>query len=345
MTNNRASNIELLRIVAMLMVVMVHTCFHTTGTPTPEEVSAQPTTSFFRFLLPSFTIIGVNLFVLISGWFGIKQSKKGFLSLLFQILFYLLLTLPAVLLNNKTDSNNLNGFLSYFLLEGEDWWFVKSYILLYILAPIMNAYTDNAAKKEFRMILIGFFCFMFTWGWLTSGVKWFHDGYSTMAFMGLYMLARYCRLHLTCPVWLGKWHLLGGFIIITFLIAIYSVYTYTFNSIAPKSVLNLYSYNSPFVVASSICLFLFFTKLSFQSYFINRIAKSVFAVYLIHTSKYIFPLFTIKLYDFYQCHPYYLFLTYSIAFSILVFVICIIVDQLRLFLWYKIIEKHLQTKS
>ena len=51
-----------------------------------------------------------------------------------------------------------------------------------------------------------------------------------------------------------------------------------------ESAPSLLNYCSIFTIASAICLFLLFNKISFKSSIINYIAKSVFAVFCIHTS-------------------------------------------------------------
>ena len=335
----RDSNMELLRIVAMLMVVLVHTCFCTTGTPTKADVSVEPIISFFRLFIPACTIVCVNLFVLISGWFGIKHNKKSFLNLTFQVIFFLLITLPFAFLNrNEVSSNEIFSFL---LLEDYDnWWFVKSYFLLYLLSPVLNSFTEKSTEKEMRIVLCGFYCFMFSWGWLIPGVKWFYNGYSTISFMGLYLLARYCNLYANKISFLSKNKCLLGYVFITLLLAVSSYLIVILMNGPTKNVVHmLYDYNSPFVVVSSLFLFLYFSKLSFQSRMINRIARSVFAVYLFHTSKFVFPIFIITLFDFYHSHPYYLYLLFSIATTFIVFLISIMIDSVRIAMWQRLISR------
>jgi hypothetical protein len=48
--------------------------------------------------------------------------------------------------------------------------------------------------------------------------------------------------------------------------------------------LNSLNYNSPLVILSSISLFLVFRKIEIQSRKINWLAKSVLAIFIIHTS-------------------------------------------------------------
>ena len=71
--NTRESQFELLRIVAIFMVLIHHSLavadtFGYTGHYTLNE-------GITGVLLNSAVIIGVNLFVLITGWFGVSDKK------------------------------------------------------------------------------------------------------------------------------------------------------------------------------------------------------------------------------------------------------------------------------
>ena len=73
--SQRDSNIELLRVVSMVMIVFYHFMARLS-----ELNSAGNTQTIVNSLIPV-VHIGVICFVLISGYWGIKFSIKGFLSL------------------------------------------------------------------------------------------------------------------------------------------------------------------------------------------------------------------------------------------------------------------------
>ena len=97
-----------------------------------------------------------------------------------------------VLLGRKTLS--INGLADCLMLT-ESNWFIKSYICLYILAPILNAFTDTISQKLFRNTLLAFYIFQSVYGWLSHGAVFLVHGYSAMSFVGLYLLARYIRVY------------------------------------------------------------------------------------------------------------------------------------------------------
>ena len=84
----RKSNIELLRIFSMILIVLVHSNFSILGAVTEGEVAQNSFRAFGRILFEQMCIVGVNVFVLISGYFGICPTKKKFFKLAFQILFW-----------------------------------------------------------------------------------------------------------------------------------------------------------------------------------------------------------------------------------------------------------------
>ena len=78
----RKSNMELLRIISMFMILLLHANFYTFKAPT--DIGVQ---SFLRIATQSATIIGVNLFVLITGYFGTSFKLTKIFGLIFQVLF------------------------------------------------------------------------------------------------------------------------------------------------------------------------------------------------------------------------------------------------------------------
>jgi surface polysaccharide O-acyltransferase-like enzyme len=73
----RLSNFELLRIIAMAMIVLLHCNNWMIGNVAAQDVTDNPYGSFWRILAQQICIVGANVFVMISGWFGIKPKVKG----------------------------------------------------------------------------------------------------------------------------------------------------------------------------------------------------------------------------------------------------------------------------
>lgn len=189
----RQSNFELLRIVAMLLVLGVHADFWSLkGGPTIHDFADNPLNAWTRTFFESATIVCVNVFILISGWFGIKPSARGFLNFIFQC-FYFLLGLYIIAIICGQAQLSFRG--TAYVLGLTSNWFITAYAALYILSPILNAYVEKASKRNFAILLILFFTFQTIWGWRGIASNWITDGYSCFSFIGLYLLGRYTRLY------------------------------------------------------------------------------------------------------------------------------------------------------
>jgi len=190
---SRQSNFELLRLFAMLLVLVVHADFWTLGRPTIASISQVPLQSFTKVAIESIAVVCVNCFILISGWFGIRATWKGGCGFIFQCLYFII-GFYIIALSQGWSSFSLNKIWECLLLTPNSW-FIHSYIGLYILSPVLNAFLEKASKKSIESVLIIFFLYQSTFGWL-NGAQYFMGGYSAISFCGLYLLAGYVKKHL-----------------------------------------------------------------------------------------------------------------------------------------------------
>ena len=341
-TVTRSSNIELLRIIAMFLVLVQHANFLGIGCPNTNECVDYPANSLIRFFIQSLSIVAVDVFVLISGWFGIKPSIKKICSLCFQVLFFtvFILVIHMALLGASSISPSI--ILKSFMIT-KCYWFVKSYICLIILSPILNLFAEKAPKRTFGLVLIGFFTFQSIYGWTDSAPEFFF-GYSVISFVGLYLLTRYLRLYsshliprrITCLV---------AYLLLSLTLAISAWLLVRANFYTKYAVLITYSYINPIIIISSLALLLFFIQTEIRySKIINWIATSAFAVYIIHINGFIFNRFlhyTSYLYSSFSIGLRWLLI---LCFLGLVFILCVLFDKIRLFIWNKVdkaFDKHL----
>ena len=324
----RDSNMELLRIITMLMILLLHADFFATGCPSDEDMISQPVFTFLKSGIEALTIIGVNVFVLLSGWYGIRPKRNRLMELIFQVLFFHLVGMVIALAAQKDIK--LRSVVSVM----ENLWFVKAYLLLYILSPVLNAFTDNSDRYTFRNVLIVFFIMQFVYGWLPPEDNMpFTRGYSTISFIGLYLFARYVRLY---QPFYALWSLNTYLFIFLFLsFVITGLFCLRLLGFIPLLSLlgDMYSYTSPLVILSSLSFLLFFSKLSFKSMFVNNVAKSCFAVYLFHVNKYVWPYFVSIMHTIYQTKPYLSYLIYSTIGCFLIYVIAILLDKMRIYIY------------
>lgn len=123
----RNSSIELLRIFTMASVLMGHSFGHGAH----GEVSYDG-----LFLLWG---VCINVFLLISGYYGINLRVKSFLNLTGMVLFYHLLSsvLNIVIFRGGV---NVNHLISAFLPISHNYfyWFIACYLMLMLLSPLLN---------------------------------------------------------------------------------------------------------------------------------------------------------------------------------------------------------------
>lgn len=316
----RQSNIEALRIAAMLMVLAVHANFWSLGVPDLAAILAAPSSSLLRMTLESATLVCVNVFVMISGWFSIRPSLRGLSSFLFQCLFYSAGIYLAMIMLGRADAN-VAGLIDNVLLLGRNW-FVGSYLVLYLLSPLLNRLICGVSVRMLAMIVALFYILQITVGWI-YGCALFDDGYSPLSFAGLYLLAALMRR------WNGIRHLRWLYPLgVAANVALMAV-------IARFGLrLSAEAYSNPLVVIASVGLFCTFAGLKMrQSQFVNKVAASAFAVYLIHMNPYIAPSFRAICIKIYDAVSGGLCIVAFAALILAVFAICVAADRIRLAVW------------
>ena len=324
----RDSNLELLRIIAMLLVLMVHADFKALDTPTVGEIINNPESSFLRFLCESISIVCVNVFIFITGWFGIRPKVSRFCGLLFQVMFFGVFIYLSLLLLGKIEKCELTDWIRL-VITRRQLWFVGAYMVLYIISPILNAFVSTANKETFKNVLIAFFIAQTFYG-VHSKWNFFCSGYTPLSFVGLYLLARYMKLYPSKFCTFKK----------RYDVAIYSC-TVLFTTLlamifgrAGHDTKVFYEYLSPLVIVSSLYFFLFFTKLSFRSNVVNQIATSAFAVYLFHCDPLFFnQYYLLPIRNLYFNDSFLLFVFHTTIIIMSVFLVSIMVDKIRVFLW------------
>ena len=313
----RDSNIELARIVAMLLILALHAFNYYYWNNLSNQVSIR---NVIAILGESFTSCAVGLFIFISGWYGIKPKLKSIANIVFQVVFYGILVFLVLSIIKR--SPQWSGFKDAFLLS-KSLWFVKSYFLLYILSPVLNAFVEKADKRQFQLVLITFFLFQSVWGLLNYAEE-FNYGLSVVFFIFMYLLARYMRLYPRKIVDTSKYLWIGVYCLSAVLVAVL-LFVKHFYGIIPLTEHMLMSYISPLEVLCSISLFLFFSKLQIKSKIINWVSASCFSVYLIHANTLVAPYYRALAGNVFREGNYLMF----VAIVVGVFICCVAIDQVR----------------
>ncbi|MBN8210234.1 acyltransferase [Bacillus sp. NTK071] len=275
---NRDSNFEVLRIISMFMIVVWHVCLH--GVENYVDVSefAGGLNQAFYYGIKSCTVIAVNIYVLISGYFlcnsNFKWSKVIRLileTLTFSVGIYIVLMFLSL------AEFSLNSFLtSSFPIFFGSYWFVSVYVVLYLLSPYINIVIKNLTHKSHFNLIILLFLINCGWQFIYSDINLgVYNGYGLFHFIFLYILASYIRFHGFIIKDYNKFQ----WLIIFVAMALINMIS---NYIVSGSIGRLYSYNSPLVVLTSYSLFMAFKNIHLKASVVNVASSYVFGIYLIH---------------------------------------------------------------
>lgn len=156
----RESSIELLRIIAMFMIVAYHAATNSIlyDNSILELGSFQNRLSIAA-LFP-FGRIGVMLFFMITGYFLCGKTKRNCLGVIIKTCFYALFTVVIFLILKiliKLPIHNYGGgrtALQFFIpISSGVIWFTTSYIFLMLLLPIVNGFLNKLNFKGFIIFL------------------------------------------------------------------------------------------------------------------------------------------------------------------------------------------------
>ena len=322
-SNNRvrSSSIELVRILAMFMIVYYHLILFFI-----EPIDSNPI--FKAIQIPIH--IGVILFVLISGYFGIKPSFKGFFKILCVVTIYFLpLRLWYVY---KMDMGGWAMLDSLHVLSKTPYWFVRTYLCLYLISPLLNRCLNNLSAMVrayyiFALVIIAVYL-----GMLQCDITLI-DGKNIANFMLLYIIGdtlKVAKEQLAKISTLKYW---GSFVVLnSILISLYMISAYS--SLAEYIWNWSFPYYSPLLILNSILFFIPFTRFTFYSKHINYIAGSVFAIYIIHHQPTILDLCLrpISLWLYVSNKPIHVLLLLAIL-VLFIMIVCIFIDKCLSPLW------------
>ena len=326
---NRASNIELLRLISMMMIMVLHFVGHTINT----NASILSTEGALWNISKVLTISATSIFVLISGYFGIRFSFRKLLSLYLQCFIWGLLgyVLYVLCSDNPLKISTLFGRL--FAFTHNKMWFVDTYLELMFLAPLLNAAIKYFSKKKHLYFILLFAGVTLYMGYCqeTGEDTW---GTSLSHFLWLYMIARYINKYVDMAIIrCNRWKWLCGFFgssAITFGLAMLDA------GYSLPHCLWAYPYNSPWITIAAISALLFVLSFTFESKIVNWFASSSLSCYLFQDGIYfgsliLYPVIGAWLLSLPMLERYALLFPLAIALMISV----ILIDKLWGILLYK----------
>lgn len=276
LAKKRQVNIELLRIIAMILVLLTHTG---NGGCDINLVKTDVWAAIGTYEVDSWIFVCVPSFVVISGYFGIHWKWKGLSNYLFQIGFWggmvYLITWGLGLhdFHTMTFVKNMTCFF-----QGVNWFFY-AYFGLYMFAPVLNAFIEKANEKQMMWMTVAFFAFQTVFGWILKHDE-FYYGLTFTSLIGWYLLGAFLRKSTWKGFHLKAWQNMVVFLGVGQLCVVIALAA-AFLGIDKGT----YSYISPLQVVQTTYLFLFCRalKVTRGSRIITFFASSAFCGLLAHS--------------------------------------------------------------
>ena len=320
----RQSNIELLRILVMLGVVVLHMNLY--GLKMAAEFSGK---FIFMHFTESLFICAVNVFVLITGYFSYKINKisvRKIIELIVEVILVKETLYIAYSILQRTPIS-LSTIITNLIPNN---YFVILYCVLLCMAPFISKLFGVLCEKQWKyfvcsiLIVFSFYTFMAdaleaisrtSFAGINSiGLYGDQQGYTIINFMLVFIVGAYLRITNVQYNLKNSIVLYMASTMLIFFAALVSV-RYSFAQIS-------YNYNNPLVIFQAVGLFMIFKNLSIGSNkIINVLAKSSFMTYLIHPA-----ILVLIPFDKMMTLPAYLYIMVSILLPIIIYLVSWLVD-------------------
>ena len=198
-TSKRNANIELLRIISMIMVTTLHALGK--GNLLVNVAEHPSVNAWVAWGLEALSISAVNIFMLISGYFLIDSKFKlsRFIELIAQTIFYTAGTFIVLYAFGVVGKSETDVFwiLNYLLpIHMDVYWFITSYVVLYALLPIIAEGVHRITQKQLGTIVIILLIY-------ECGFKSFlpfrmytdEHGYSFLWYLIVFLVGSYLKLY------------------------------------------------------------------------------------------------------------------------------------------------------
>lgn len=339
----RQSNYELMRIVSMIFIILYHIIIH--GNVLKYTTGGL---HFIFSLIICITLVHVNSFVLVTGYFNYNKDFKWkkFFSLFVQAWFYQVIIVLIMQVLGFYDNLGSYSLINALSPLNYSYWFIVAYLLLYLLSPYLNKLILNLSQSQHKRLIILLFILFSIIPFITRQVLVKNNGYTFVQFIFMYFIGAYFKKY---PI-NENYHfkrfsknklqllLFGGmifFCLAHFLMNLLSGYFLNYDNFFFHDfglILNdsFIYYSAPFVVIQSVCYFLWFGTLSLKSKGVNFVASLVFGIYLIHDNDFVRPF----LYKWLQIDNGQMISGYMIIFKVfialtVIFVICLMIEFIR----------------
>lgn len=321
----RSSNLELYRIICMLMIVAHHYVVNSGLRAEGSPMIADPASvkSIFLVLFGAWGKTGINCFLMITGYFMCtsKITLRKFIKLMGQIYLYKLCLYPILLIAGY-ETLTVRRIIEVLMPAwGFNDNFTGCFIGFWLTIPFLNILVQNMNKRQHELLLL-LLMVIYT---LLGSIPSFKVTFNYVTWFGvIYFIASYIRIYPN-PLFNQK-KLWGYMTLISVLLAMFSVYLFNYGYVSDT--------NKLFAVAVAVCSFLWFKNLVIKySKVINAFGAGTFGVLLIHANSSAMRTWlwkdTVDAVGHFSLSFGYLVL-FSCGVVLAIFIICNLIDQFRI---------------
>ena len=277
---------------------------------------------------------GVNVFVLISGYFLINDHSglfnyKRILKFWGQVAFYSVVIYVIFGLAGFIEFSWKETICTLFPITTNRWWFASTYFTLYLFHPFLNMFLRRMEKDIFRnflVLVIIMWCIVPTFtpeDYQVNNLLWFFTLYSVAAYIRLFGLnPRFKCRHYVCFCIM--------FSLLRYMSSVTLILIGTKVPTAARHYLEFYEKWSVLTFLSALSMFMVFYSIKMgHNRWINVIASATFGVYLIHDNRIVRPFLWQTVFKNASYQDTALIIPYSVAVVLLVYSVCTSIDLIR----------------
>ncbi len=334
LTDTRNYGVDLLRIVAMFMVLFLHILGNGGILFEVEVLSSHGLTAWF-FEMATFSAI--NCYGVISGYVGVNAKYKysNLVMLWLQVVSYsVIITLvyhlryPALV--------PLSAFKAALTpICSKQYWYVTAYAGMFLLMPVLSKGAKALTKKQFKATLAALFVALSLLPSLfTNDIFATLWGYTLLWLSFLYLAGAYVKLHglfkNSAKISLAVY---GGCTIFSWVFKLWEESVSKEGKYADLASGFIAQYTSPPMLISGVALFVLFANLNIPSFLkkaVKIISPCAFGVYIIHAHPLLWDrLITYRYAHYIDYNPFVMILLVALT-AIVMFVLFAFIDFIRL---------------
>jgi surface polysaccharide O-acyltransferase-like enzyme len=299
--NTRNYGLDLLRCVAMIMIVILH--YLDKGKVLTPLSSGEPfkAADVVAWFMEALAIVAVNLYMLMSGYLLYKSSFKlsRLINLVIKVWLYsVIVGVLGIILGGPVEPVDTYFFLRLLLpISMNTYWFMTAYVFFYLLTPVLGIAARAMSKGQLKFLLAGLMVFHVVIKSIAPAtLSGDAGGMDAMWYIILYFVAVYIRRFTAWgdegafvsgkrpAAWISfVLYVVGAFLVMGEALVLRGIYVKTGSL---SYILGIsYDYNHILVLVTSIALFTGFLAIRIPvkvGQYFGIVGKYSLGVYLLH---------------------------------------------------------------